>query len=207
MDRKAKRCLQNFWGIMNQIPWGGAAQFDRRLGSHPPFHAGDAACFGESASPRVLNRDTQELKLLRVKLYPSSPLELLHKKAAAEVAQGESIGFSYLIDMVGCNQTSGSGHVLHDDGRVAGDVFAHVAGNGAGIGIKTSSGGEADHDAHGLAFIKKILGGDQCRPQAQGEPNGKSHCQKRDLLDHENLQLNSCAKVIPSRRQASSGRA
>jgi hypothetical protein len=59
--------------------------------------------------------------------------------------------------MVSRNQASGSSHVLHDNGRVARDVFAHVTGNGTGVGIEASSGGETHDNAYGFALVKWFL--------------------------------------------------
>jgi hypothetical protein len=63
-------------------------------------------------------------------------------------------------------------------------MFAHVPGDGAGVSIKSSTGGKPDDDSDGFAFIKIFCGGggsdrkqsdDCCREQTRKLPH-------RDLL-------------------------
>ncbi len=81
---------------------------------------------------------------------------------------GQTIGLGNVIDVVGGDQASGARHVFHNYGGIAWNIFAHVAGGGAGVEIVAAAGRITHNDADGLAFVKGLLGRDGC---ARGEPN------------------------------------
>ena len=106
---------------------------------------------------------------------PGFAKQLLQEESADEVADGQAVGLGDLVHIVGGNQKSRAGHVVDDEGRVAGDMFAHVAGDGAGVGVVAAAGGGADDDPDGLAAIKIFLGKGVETQSQQNEqrPNGR----------------------------------
>ena len=64
----------------------------------------------------------------------------------------QTIGFCLIVGIIGGYQTTGTGHIIDNDRRLAGEVFAQVTSYGAGIRIKTTARREADNDSDGLAL-------------------------------------------------------
>ena len=69
--------------------------------------------------------------------------------------------------VVGRGQTARARHVLHDDGRSAGDVTADVARHGAGIDVVPAARRRSDHYGDRLARVEIrniVSGGSDGRP-------------------------------------------
>ena len=71
------------------------------------------------------------------------------------------------VEVVEELQAAAAGDVLHGDGRLAGDVPAHVARDGAGDQVIAAARGRADAQLDGLAFVEGrdlVLrgGGERC---------------------------------------------
>ena len=58
------------------------------------------------------------------------------------------------VQVIGGGEPAGAGHVLHDDGRIAGDVFAEVARDIAGVEIEAAAAGGRDDDPDLLAPVE-----------------------------------------------------
>ncbi len=69
-------------------------------------------------------------------------------------AQGQAVGLGDIVDVIGGDHAAGAGHVLHQDRRVAGNMFAHAARIGASEDIVGIAGQIADDDAHGFALVE-----------------------------------------------------
>jgi hypothetical protein len=66
---------------------------------------------------------------------------------------------------------SGAGLVLHDHGRVAGNVGGEVPGDSARVDIVARADADADHDAHRFAAIE--VGDILLRQRRSGEYDGQ----------------------------------
>jgi hypothetical protein len=73
------------------------------------------------------------------------------------MANRKAVGLGDFVNVVSRNQASGPGHILDNDGRISRDVFPHVPGNGAGVGVKASSSRKADDNTHGFPSIERLL--------------------------------------------------
>jgi hypothetical protein len=71
--------------------------------------------------------------------------------------------------MVGGNLAAGTGHVLYNDSRVAGNVFTHVARDDAGIRVEAASGGKTDNQPNHLVFVIRFLS--QCLTGGERKDN------------------------------------
>jgi hypothetical protein len=80
------------------------------------------------------------------------------------------------VDEIRRAQAAGAGHVLRHDGRIAGDVLAHVAGEMAGVEVVAAADGKADRQIDGLALVELLdaLGADGQGGQSdEGEGGGQ----------------------------------
>ena len=118
----------------------------------PLFEVGNAARFGQRTGTGILHGHAEPLELARVKFNSWSSQDLVQNLKAMEVADGEAVGFGDPVQMVGGDNTSCSRHILHNDRRITGDMFAHVARNGSGIGIEPAPGGKTYDDTDRLTF-------------------------------------------------------
>jgi hypothetical protein len=83
----------------------------------------------ESASDVVLGRDADVFETTGVEFNTRFAEDLVDDLVAVKVEDGETVGLSDLIHVVGGDEASRAGHVLDHYRRIAGDVFAHVARN------------------------------------------------------------------------------
>jgi hypothetical protein len=96
---------------------------------------GDARGLGYSKDKIVLSRHPDVFEFERIEFNAGLAEELLKKLSANEMADGETVGFGHLEEMVRRNQSARSRHVVNDDGRSTGNMIAEVAGNKACVGI------------------------------------------------------------------------
>src|SRR5688572_31380344 len=52
-----------------------------------------------------------------------------------------------ILDVIGGDEAASAGHIFDNDCRLPRNMFAHMPGNGASIGIKPSACGKADNDS------------------------------------------------------------
>src|SRR5512145_2006899 len=97
-----------------------------------------------------------EFELARVEFDPLLSQHLAEKQAADKVPDGESIRLGNFINVIGGNKASRSGHVFDDHRRLAGNMLAHMAREGASVSIESAAGGKADDDPDGFPFVKII---------------------------------------------------
>ena len=83
-------------------------------------------------------------------------------------------------------------HVLHDDGRIAGNVAADIARQHAGIIVVAAGGREADHDGEELALVEIV--GARLRHQRQHSHQQRRKT-KRPALEHRHPYRRSCSLV------------
>jgi hypothetical protein len=58
------------------------------------------------------------------------------------------------IDVIGGREAASRGHVLHDDGRIACNVLAHVPRHQARLGVVAAAGARANDEADLLAGVE-----------------------------------------------------
>jgi alkylated DNA nucleotide flippase Atl1 len=78
-------------------------------------------------------------------------------KAAAEVAHGQAVRFGDFENMVGGKQTAGTGHILDQNRRLAGNVFRHMPRQHPRQRIITAAGGIPDNDTNRFALKEIVL--------------------------------------------------
>src|SRR5262249_52756539 len=103
-------------------------------------------------------------KLPRIKLNPRFSQQLLQKKAANEMTEGEAVGFGHLIYVIGRDESGGPRHVLHNNCGGTWDMFPFMTGNKPRIGIIYTAPRGADDDANRLALVERLL----CRERRSG---------------------------------------
>jgi hypothetical protein len=101
--------------------------------------------------------------------------------AAADRPEGTAVARRRIGQPVGEPQAAGALHVLGQQGRIAGNEPAHVAGEHAGIDVVAAAGRVADIDLDGLAPVEigdavGPAGDDRPEPEHQGadRPNRKA---------------------------------
>ena len=60
--------------------------------------------------------------------------------------------------MIGRYDAAGSGHVVHNDPGVPGNVLGEMAGDEARVLVIASTSGEADNNSQGLAAVEVSYG-------------------------------------------------
>ena len=105
------------------------------------------------------------------------------------------------VERANGHETSGAGHVLNDDRRMARNVVGDEAGQGAGIGVVAAAGTEADNDGDRLAFVE-IIGSRQRRRRYEG---GREEWREKGRTSpgHSTSPLMACAIIyceMPARK-------
>ena len=95
------------------------------------------------------------------------------------------------VEIAHRGQAPGARHVLHDDGRIAGNVIADIARQHARIIVVAAGRREADHDGEELALVEIV--GARLRHKRQ---HGHQHRRKtkRPALDHRHPYRRSCRR-------------
>ena len=96
------------------------------------------------------------------------------------------------VEIAHRGQTPRPRHVLHDDGRIAGNVAADIARQDARIIVVAAGGREADHDGEELALVKIV--GARLRHQRQRSHQHRRKT-KRPALEHRHPYRRSCGLV------------
>src|SRR5262249_54188682 len=101
-----------------------------------------------------------------------------------EVAHGETIRLGYVVNVVGCNQTSSPGHILHDHDCIARNVPAQMTCQRPCVGVETSPSRKTDNNADRLPFVQRILREDRINSY---EVEGIRNCKDQEQLAGEIL--------------------
>ena len=67
-------------------------------------------------------------------------------------------GFATFVEVIGSDQTARAGHVFDADGGIAGNMFAHMAGDHARVDVVTAPGCQPNDDANIFSFEEIRLG-------------------------------------------------
>jgi hypothetical protein len=96
---------------------------------------------------------------------------LADKEAAEKISNGQAIGASNFINVIGGEPMPGTRHILHYEVSISGSVSAHVACKRAGIDIKAAAGRRSDDDTDRLTLKKIHLS----RKQKGGQDKKRKH--------------------------------
>ena len=83
--------------------------------------------------------------------------ELLKVERRIDGADRHTIGFVHTVNLIGRDHRGGSGYVLDDDVRIAGNVLWHELGEHARIKVVGVARFGADDDRDGLALVERRL--------------------------------------------------
>jgi hypothetical protein len=68
------------------------------------------------------------------------------------VADDKPVWLRDFEEVIGSNQTARAGHIFDADGGIAGNMFAHMAGNHARVDVVTASGCQPNDDTNIFSF-------------------------------------------------------
>jgi hypothetical protein len=105
-------------------------------------------------------------QVVEIQLQPLEPEEGAQVQVPRRGEQRQPVAVR-AGEFVRAQQPAGAGHVLGDDGRVAGDVVAQMRGDQPAEGVGAATGRERDDDADGLPGII-VLGADLAGSEGQG---------------------------------------
>jgi hypothetical protein len=129
------------------------------------------------------------MELAQIELHFFAPDELVDIDAVQRHHEGQAVRLGYIEHMIGGYHGSGAGHVLGDEIRLTGDIFAHVSSKDSGPAVVKSTRCRAHHNANGFAFVEGL---GLC-PAPRGEPGSEKRNRKIDqgkrkpLPLHDNL--------------------
>jgi hypothetical protein len=72
------------------------------------------------------------------------------------IADHGPVARGLIVDVIGCDQTSGPGSVFDHHCGIAGDMLSNVSRDQAGIGVKASASREAYDKGEGLTLVKLV---------------------------------------------------
>ena len=111
-----------------------------RYGRGPPLVGrGDAAFLAEYEDCIFLVGSADVQELLGIKIVPWLAHHLPQDKPAVDVAEGEPVRLGCFEELIHLDKAARSCHVLHNDRRIARDMFAYVTCNDPRPEVKTSS--------------------------------------------------------------------
>src|SRR5688572_8249673 len=86
----------------------------------------------------------------------------------------KTIRLGLIVGVIGCNQTTGAGHIIDNDRRVSWKVLTEVTCNRACVGIETAPRREADYHSDGFTLEVRLLSSDARIPDHQQTCDQKS---------------------------------
>ncbi len=155
LNRQAESDLDDFGSIVGPVTGCYGAKFDRCLGCEPLLHACDARRLGHAEDKIILRRHPDVFKLERIELDARFGEKLLQELSANEMADGKAVGLGYFEEMIRRNQSPGARHVVHDDGRVVGNILAKMTRDKTGVGVVPASGRGANNNPNGFALVER----------------------------------------------------
>ena len=129
------------------------AAHDQLLREHV-FQLGDAAALPGDADADLVVGAANPGELVGLELRALGPQQRIEGGAAADGGDRRAVLRADIVDPVGEAQAAGTFHVLGDDGRVARDVLAEVAGDDAGVEIIGAADAVADIEIDVLALVE-----------------------------------------------------
>src|SRR5262245_28803973 len=108
-------------------------------------------------------------KLLPIELDFLASDELIEVERRLDRSDGETIRFSYAVDVIGRDHGSHAGHVLHDEVGIARNMFGEKLGNEASVEVVHTAGGSSCHKPDSLVPIEGSLGLEVSSPDEHKE--------------------------------------
>ena len=102
-------------------------------------------------------RGADPAELARIEFCVAIAQSLIQYESAVPVGNRQAVGLGVIVKVIRRYQAAGTRHVVDQSRRVAGYVFAHVAGDGASVGVIAATGSLADDEADGFVLVK-VLG-------------------------------------------------
>ena len=84
--------------------------------------------------------------------------QLIEINRRQDGAEGETVRFGDVVEIIGRDDRRGARHVLHEDRRIARNVLAVVAGQDPRPQIVAATGGRTDDDPDRLALVERASG-------------------------------------------------
>ncbi len=134
------------------------AHLHQLFAGKPAFEATDAARFGQRADAMIGHGHAEPAEFAAVEPRGFVAEHLLQDQRTDEMADGETIGFGLIVNMVRRDEADGAGHVFDQSGRITGNMFAEMARDGAGVNIEPTARFVGDDEANGFAAVKIVLG-------------------------------------------------
>src|SRR5262245_61925681 len=95
--------------------------------------------------------------------------KLLNVNPRTDYPKSQTVRLSDTVNIVGRDHRTTTGHILHHNRRVAGDVLTNMSRDDAPPYIEGSTRGESHPDGDGLALIKRRLGREIRTPNQNDE--------------------------------------
>ena len=171
----------------------GAGAADGELLGEQVLEFGDAGILQRHADADLVVGAAEPVELDRVELIAFADQERIEGDAAAEGGEHRAILRRHAIEPVGEAQAAGAFHVARYQGRIAGNMRAHVAADHAGIEVIGAAGRVADIFVDIAVFVeigRALLRGGETRGPEREQRSGngnmilrKSHDPPRNALE------------------------
>src|SRR5262249_29619906 len=184
---------------------GLAGAADDQFLRHDVFQLGDAARLPGDADADLVVGAADPGELVGLELRALGAEQRIEGGAAAEGGDRRAVLRADIVDPVGKPQAAGAFHVLRDDGRVAGDVLAQMAGKHAGIEIVGAADAVADIELDVAALVElrgRLREGERYRRKYE---NGGRNGARPGVMTHHAL-LKSPLGLLTSARAHSPAR-
>src|SRR5215470_4003906 len=99
--------------------------------------------------------DPAVLSPVELSLLPSD--ELIEVKGRKYPSESKPVGFGDTVHLVCCDHGARTGHVLDNEGWIAGDIFRHVLADEPRPGVVNVAGGKAGYDPYGFSLVVRRL--------------------------------------------------
>src|SRR5262245_37591737 len=117
-----------------------------------------------------LARRTDPAELSAVKSGASIAKGLANNLTADPHADGQSVGLSFVVDVIRRNQRTCAVHVIHDHRWVSWNMLGKMSSNRASVGIVAPARRGTDDESNGFALIK-VAGRGHRRGETKQESN------------------------------------
>ena len=99
---------------------------------------------------------------------------MLENHRTREKPDRQSVGRSAVVNVIGGDEISGTGHVLNDGAGISGNVFSDVARRYPGIGVETSAGRRADDNNESLSVVEFLAISRDAKERTDADRNSES---------------------------------
>jgi hypothetical protein len=111
------------------------------------------------------------------------------------MADGKTVGLGYYEEMVCANQSPSAGHVVDDDGRVAGNILAEMAGDKASVSIVPTSRRGPNYDSDRFPLVERCGAMGELRTGADRKREKNENC-RPVRQTHRRISKNSVGHFV-----------